>query len=72
MSHSGVEVSAWVRIDNCGIEYRLCDGAVEFSLGGRMDGFQFDATERGLEQLVETGSQALRALRAAGQDSPGL
>ncbi|GAA4530743.1 hypothetical protein [Amycolatopsis samaneae] len=65
MARCGVEIATWVRIDECGIEYRLCGDVVEFSLGGTSDGFQFDTTERGLELLLESGTQALHALRTA-------
>ncbi|ONI77751.1 hypothetical protein ALI144C_30370 [Actinosynnema sp. ALI-1.44] len=69
MSYNGVQVSAWFKIENrCHIEYNVCANEVEFTLGGRTDGFDFVATEDGLEQLITVGTEALRDLRATGSD----
>ena len=57
---SGVQVSAWVKIDDStSIDYHVFDhGQVEFSLGGDVD---LVATERGLHNLVTHAQEALRA-----------
>nr|WP_157528539.1 hypothetical protein [Kibdelosporangium sp. MJ126-NF4] len=70
MRNNGVLVSAWVKIESgCAIEYRM-GGAneVEFTLGGCANGFEFVATEDGLERLVAAGSQALRELHSGDEE----
>ncbi|ALG06518.1 hypothetical protein AOZ06_05880 [Kibdelosporangium phytohabitans] len=65
LSSNGVAVCAWFKISGgCAIEYNTCIDEVEFTLGGRTNGFDFVATEEGLEQFIEVGTEALRALRA--------
>jgi hypothetical protein len=60
----GVEVHAAIELGECDIEYRVCGDHIELQLGGMMHGLTVDASERGLENLVKTGAQALRDLRA--------
>lgn len=68
MSYSGVLVSAWVKIEReCEMQYTVCGDTVELCMGGYNNGFQFDATEGGLERLIETSTDALRALRSGGE-----
>lgn len=64
----GVEVHAMVELGECGIEYRVCGDGVELHLGGYLHGLSVVATERGLENLVTTGAQALRELRTLPDD----
>jgi hypothetical protein len=67
MSHGGVSMCAWVKIEgDCRMEYILSGDTVEILLGGYIDGFQFDATELGLERLIETCTVALHAFRSGG------
>ncbi|MBP2324621.1 hypothetical protein JOF56_005006 [Kibdelosporangium banguiense] len=66
MSSNGIQVGAWVKIEGeCEIEYRVTGDEVEFSFGGRMNGFDILATERGLDRLLTAGNEALREMRSA-------
>ncbi|MET0132834.1 MAG: hypothetical protein ABW215_04490 [Kibdelosporangium sp.] len=64
MNYGAIVTSAWVNIQGVpDMEYTVYTDSVEFTIGGR-NGFQFDAGEGGLAKLVETCTEALRALRA--------
>jgi hypothetical protein len=59
-----VETSAWVKINDCSIEYKVFAELVEFRIGGHLDGFDLVATERGLASLVSASVAALEEMRA--------
>lgn len=63
---SGVEVSAWLKIDDgATIDYLVCaEGEVEFSVGGH-HGFVLVTSERGLHNLVDRAQEALREVQSA-------
>ncbi|MGH3978946.1 MAG: hypothetical protein ACRDRZ_08085 [Pseudonocardiaceae bacterium] len=65
-SDSDVQISAWIKIgSSTDIDYSVHDdGLVEFSIGGR-DGFDLVTTERGLQNLLVHGEDALRMARRA-------
>ncbi|WP_190815424.1 hypothetical protein [Saccharopolyspora pogona] len=58
------QVAAWVRIEDCSMDYAVFGDEVEFRVGGQMDGMDIVFTEPGLERLVTQGERALRELRA--------
>jgi hypothetical protein len=60
-----LRVAAWVRIDDCSMDYTVFDDEVEFRVGDRLDGMDLVFTEQGLERIVLQGEQALRELRAS-------
>lgn len=64
---SGCQVAAWVRIEDCSMEYAVFGDEVEFRIGGQLDGMDIVFSEQGLERLVSQGQAALRELRAAAQ-----
>ncbi|MGP4020279.1 hypothetical protein [Saccharopolyspora sp. 5N708] len=59
-----LKVAAWVRIEDCSMEYAVFDDEVEFRVGGQLDGLDLVFTEQGLQTLVTHGERALRELRA--------
>lgn len=65
-SGSGVEISAWVKIDDgATIDYFVCsEGVAEFSIGGH-DGFVLATSELGLRNLVDRAREALREVQSA-------
>jgi hypothetical protein len=64
-----VVVSTWVKLSGgCNIEYSVIGDQVEFTVGQRDSGFEFVATEEGLEELVEATTAALRDYRAGVDD----
>jgi hypothetical protein len=65
MNRGAIETSTWVNILGVpDMEYTVYSDSVEFTIGGSVNGFQFDAGERGLAKLIETCTEALAALRA--------
>ena len=63
---SGVEISAWVKIDDgATIDYYVCaEGEAEFSVGGH-DGFVLATSELDLRNLVDRAQEALREVQSA-------
>jgi hypothetical protein len=59
-----LRVAAWVRIEDCSMDYAVFGDEVEFRVGGQLDGMDIIFTELGLERLVTQGERALRELRA--------
>ncbi|MGI8306209.1 hypothetical protein [Saccharopolyspora hattusasensis] len=58
------QVAAWVRIEDCSMDYAVFGEEVEFHVGGQLEGMDIVFTEPGLERLVTQGERALRELRA--------
>ncbi|QIZ38965.1 hypothetical protein [Saccharopolyspora sp. ASAGF58] len=57
------QVAAWVRIEDCSMDYAVFGDEVEFRVGGQLDGIDIVFTETGLERLVTQRERALRELR---------
>ncbi|MEV0053218.1 hypothetical protein AB0H34_22285 [Saccharopolyspora shandongensis] len=60
-----VEVGAWVRIDDCPLEYSVIRDEIEFRVGDGCDGLDLVFTERGLANLLAEGADALHAVHTA-------
>ncbi|GAA4615510.1 hypothetical protein GCM10023108_24470 [Saccharopolyspora hordei] len=44
---SGCQVAAWVRIEDCSMEYAVFGDEVEFRIGGQLDGMDIVFSEQG-------------------------
>lgn len=63
-THGGIAVEAWVKIEgNCPIKWEVVHDQAQFMIGPTSATLSLMASEKGLEKLVTTASEALRAMR---------
>jgi len=62
--HGGIAVEAWVKIEgNCPIKWEIVYEQAQFMIGPTSATLSLITSEEGLEKLVTTASEALRAMR---------